>query len=85
MTYVVIFLVIFRLENVDTDLVITSNYPLYRQDELEAIHQDDATVLSWMSRHPGLSRAELAMKAIVQNFEIVDWGLFDVAEDEDDA
>jgi hypothetical protein len=80
--YVVLFLVVFRLENKNTDLVVTINYPVKEQTEVEAIHNPDTNaLLAWIDVAPGLSDAEKTLREIIANLEIVDWSLFD--EDEE--
>ena len=80
--YVVLFLVVFRLEDKNTDLVVSMNYPVKEQAEVEAIHNPDTNaLLSWIDAAPGLKDAEKVLKEIIANLEIVDWSLFD--EDEE--
>lgn len=80
--YVVLFLVVFRLENKNTDLVVSMNYPVQEQAEVEAIHNPDTNaLLTWIETAPGLRDAEKTLKEIIANLEIVDWSLFD--EDEE--
>jgi hypothetical protein len=81
--YVVIFLVVFRLGNKSTDIVVSLNYPLKEESEIEAIHNPDtAALLAWIDTAPGLSDAEQTLKDIIAHFEIVDWGLFDGDDEE---
>ena len=82
--YVVLFLVVFRLENKNADLVISLNYPVRQQEEIEAIHNPDTqALLSWIDNAPGLKDAEKTLKEIIANLEIVDWSLFDEDDDEE--
>ena len=82
--YVVIFLVVFRLEGKRTDIVISLNVPLNQAADIEAIHNPDINaVLNWIDTAPGLSEAGRALKEIVANFEIIDWSLFDANEGDD--
>ena len=81
--YVVIFLVVFRLLEKSTDIVISLNYPVREPAEIEAIHDaDTSALLSWIDRHPGLGEAEATLKDIIENFEILDWSLFDEDDEE---
>ena len=82
--YVIIFLVVFRLEEKETDVVISLNYPVRKEEEVEAIHKDDVRdVLTWIDNAPGVSDAENTLKDIIANFEIVDWSLFDGDDEEE--
>ena len=82
--YVVLFLVVFRLENKNTDLVISMNYPVQNQEEIEAIHNPDThALLAWIDNAPGLKDAEETLKEIIANLEILDWSLFDEDDDEE--
>ena len=83
--YVVLFLAVFRLQEKNTDVVISMNYPVKSREEVEAIHNPDTSaVLSWIANTPGLSDAEKVLKEIIANLEIVDWNLFDGDDEEDD-
>jgi hypothetical protein len=82
--YVVIFLVVFRLEGKGTDVVVSMNYPVRSAEEVRRIHEGDTgRVLAWIDEAPGLGDVEGVLREIVKNFEIVDWSLFD-GEDEDE-
>jgi len=81
--YVVIFLVVFRLADKDTDMVVSLNYPLRKREDIEAIHEPDTRkLLRWIDEAAGVSEAEGVLREIIRNFEIVDWSLFD-GEEED--
>jgi hypothetical protein len=83
--YVVIFLVVFRLAAKETDVVVSLNYPLQKQEEIEAIHDPDTgRVLRWIDESSGAREAEEVLREIVRNFEIVDWSLFDGDDEEEE-
>jgi len=83
--YVIIFLAVFRLKEKETDLVISINYPVKKQEEVDAIHKEDVKdILAWIDGAPGVSEAENTLKHIIANFEIVDWSLFDEEEEEEE-
>jgi len=76
--YVLIFLVVFRLREKGTDIVVSINYPVRTQEEIEAVRNPDtAAVLRWIDSAPGVSDAENTLKEIILNFEIVKWDLFE--------
>ena len=81
--YVIIFVVVFRLEHKDTDIVISLNYPLTEEDDIVEIHNPDTdALLAWMEREPGLNYTKEVLREIIANFEILDWNLFDEDDEE---
>ena len=83
--YVVIFLVVFRLAQKGTDIVVTLNYPLDESENIEMIHNPDTrAILNWIDTAPGVRDAEKVFKEIIGSFEILDWGLFDQDEDDEE-
>lgn len=83
--YVVLFLAVFRLQEKNTDLVISMNYPVKKEEEIEGIHNPDTNaLLNWIDNDPGLSDAERTLKDIIANLEILDWSLFDEEQDEEE-
>jgi len=81
--YIIIFLVVFRLTEKETDVVVSLNYPVRTEEEVAAIHGEDVKdVLAWIDGAPGVSDAENVLKDIIANFEIVDWSLFDEDDEE---
>ena len=79
----IMFLVVFRLEEKNTDVVVSMNYPVRKDEEVEMIHTDDLEALMrWIDNAPGLSDAEKSFKEIIETFKIVDWSLFDEDEEE---
>ena len=82
--YVIIFLVVFRFAEKETDVVISLNYPVGTEEEVAAIHGEDVKdVLAWIDEAPGVSDAENVLKDIVANLEILDWSLFDEGDEEE--
>jgi len=83
--YVVIFLVVFRLADKDTDIVVSLNYPVRKREDIEAIHEPDTgKLLRWIDEAAGVSEAEGVLREIIRNFEIVDWSLFDGEEEDEE-
>lgn len=79
----IIFLAVFRLKENETDVVVSINYTVKSEEEVDAIHKEDVKdILAWIDRAPGVSDAENTLKDIIANFEIVDWSLFDGDEEE---
>jgi hypothetical protein len=72
------------LENKNADIVVSMNYPLRESGEIDAIHNPDtAALLAWIDTAPGLSDLEKTLRDIVTNFEILDWTLFDLDDDDE--
>jgi len=82
--YVIIFLVVFRLQEKDTDVVVSVNYPFQGLQDVTTVQDPNAQdFLNWIEKHPGLSRAAQTFKDIIANFEIVKWDLFDGEEQDE--
>jgi hypothetical protein len=82
---VIIFLVVIRLQDKNTDVVVSVNYPVRDVDGVEAIHHADlGTVERWIQRDGGVKEAETVLRDVVASFEVVDWSLFDEDNEDDD-
>ena len=83
MQYVIIFLVVFRLMEKETYVIISLNYPVRMEVEVATIHGEDVKdILAWIDAAPGVSDAENVLKDIIANLEILDWSLFDEDDQE---
>jgi hypothetical protein len=83
--YVIIFLVVIRLQDKNTDVVVSVNYPVRDAEGVEAIHDTDlGTVERWIQRDGGVKEAETVLRDVVNSFEVVDWSLFDEDDEDDD-
>jgi len=85
--YVLVYVAVFRLGERNTDIVVSLNLPVRSEEGIRALKSDDGTVVeNFLKNAPGVSVLEPIMLAIVENFEVVDWNLFDVDEQmEEDA
>lgn len=80
--YVILFLMVLRLQDQNTDVVISVNYPVRDHEGVDAIHADLESVQQWIQGNKEVTDAERVLKGVIESFEVVDWSLFD--EDEDD-
>jgi Ran-interacting Mog1 protein len=79
--HVLLFLVVFRLQEKNTDVVVSINYPLHMREDLEVIHtQDNEAVVRWTASAERVGRVEQLFRDIIASFEIVKWDLFDETE-----
>jgi len=81
--YVLVYIAVFRLGEKNTDIVVSMNLPVRAEEGIQALTSDDGSVLdNYLRTAPGVCSLEPIMLAIVENFEIVDWSLFDVDQEE---
>ena len=81
--YVIIFLAVFRLKHKNTDVVISINYPLETEQDVEIVKTgDNQGILRWIESTEEIRRVENMLGDIVSSFEIVEWDLFDAEDNE---
>ena len=80
--YVVVYVAVFRLGGKNTDIVVSMNLPVHTEEGISALKSnDESTVENYLRTAPGVSALEPIMLAVIENFEIVDWSLFDPEEE----
>jgi hypothetical protein len=80
--YVVVYVAVFRLGEKNTDVVVSMNLPVHSEEGIMALKSADGNVVEeYLRSAPGVNVLEPIMLAVVENFEIVDWSLFDGEEE----